>query len=555
MRDPSISDAAPSGLRDPIPMSAAVLVQGVAIEQYAAVNAALAEPFPLPDVLAVEGLSPDAWSDIETGWTKHLVEDARAAGELLATYRRALAAAEDRLSRRVSPLDDDPAAWVSFLAAFSANPSPKELLDTLGIGMNDLSRLQRRWARRIEEAPSVEKQIVELQKKAPRKLPPIVAEPARLSRSSSRVAQSPAKPVLAEPNVAAVGFEIGGLRLDGYAALRAELAAMPGEADRIFRKYGIASGAAHAAMDRGWREALAKDGALARDFRQFLAHSQERLRLAAQALSTPARQAEMPPPIAAEPEAALQGTVALLDGARSDVLPFAPAAPAEVAFENAKKHAEAVQSPRAPAPADALGATAVLNDAEAVSLRTLPFGPEEATRIERPPPTLFLPAEASQETLSPIDAPPVETLPFIGQVSAAAALESALKHAEAVQRPVAPLSPNDLGETVALGDVGPLAVKSLPFTVEAPARSAEAPPADLPEFTVQQYASLRAELRQYPDHTQHTLARYRVPPEARARLDLHWRKRFAADPALLDAYTSAYTLYQASLAGQRPRNG
>lgn len=88
------------------------------------------------------------------------------------------------------------------------------------------------------------------------------------------------------------------------------------------------------------------------------------------------------------------------------------------------------------------------------------------------------------------------------------------------------------------------------FNTVAPAGSAGAPPANLPDFTVQQYASLRVELRLYPDRTQHTLARYRVLPEARARLDRQWRARFDADPALLDAYSRAHTTYQANLTGE-----
>jgi hypothetical protein len=50
------------------------VVAGVPLTQYAAVMAALAEPFPLDDVLASEELDPAVWAEAELAWTQSLVE-------------------------------------------------------------------------------------------------------------------------------------------------------------------------------------------------------------------------------------------------------------------------------------------------------------------------------------------------------------------------------------------------------------------------------------------------------------------------------------------------
>ncbi len=151
---------------------------GVSLARYAAINAALTEGFPLPDVLAIEGLSAPAWSEADVALKVELTRDPAA----LASYAAELAAAEDWLSRRVTPLEDDPSAWVAFLHAFSRSPEPFELLKTNGLGMNDISRLRRRWERRVAQENGLEKKLAKLAR-APGELPPIQVEPAVLRRS------------------------------------------------------------------------------------------------------------------------------------------------------------------------------------------------------------------------------------------------------------------------------------------------------------------------------------------------------------------------------------
>lgn len=159
-------------------MTTSVNLAGVSLARYAAINAALTEGFPLPDVLAIEGLSAPAWKEADAALKVELTREPAA----LASYAAELAAAEDWLARRVTPLEDDPNAWVAFLHAFSKSPEPFELLKTNGLGMNDISRLRRRWERRVAQENGLEKELAKLAR-APGALPPIQVEPAALRRS------------------------------------------------------------------------------------------------------------------------------------------------------------------------------------------------------------------------------------------------------------------------------------------------------------------------------------------------------------------------------------
>lgn len=164
-------------------MTTEAIIQGVSLARYAAVKAAIIEGFALPDVLAAEELDAPTWKEAEAGWTEKIAHEPAA----LARYQVALAAAEDCLFRRVAPLEDDPEAWVAFLHAFTHSTEPCSLLAANRLGMNDISRLGRRWARRVEQEPALQKQLAKLAR-MPGALPRIEVEPAKLRRS--RVAEA-----------------------------------------------------------------------------------------------------------------------------------------------------------------------------------------------------------------------------------------------------------------------------------------------------------------------------------------------------------------------------
>lgn len=93
---------------------------------------------------------------------------------------------------------------------------------------------------------------------------------------------------------------------------------------------------------------------------------------------------------------------------------------------------------------------------------------------------------------------------------------------------------------------------SLPFKGVPPERPAvlspavPVRPADLPELSIEQYASLNAELELSPQRTGEILARYRMNESQRARFDAFWQLRLAS-PDARRAYEQAHTTYKAWL--------
>src|SRR5262245_49364765 len=110
-------------------------IEGISLQEYAAVRAALAEELPLAQILTVEGIEAPSWAEASGAWTERIASDPGT----FAAYARELAGAEDRLSRKVTPIDTDASAWVSFLAAFKPEVRAETMKKT-GLRMTDVSR-------------------------------------------------------------------------------------------------------------------------------------------------------------------------------------------------------------------------------------------------------------------------------------------------------------------------------------------------------------------------------------------------------------------------------
>ncbi len=162
----------------------------VPLAQYAAIQAALVEPFPLAAVLAVEGLDDETWTGAEMAWRQRLAADEKQ----FAVYQDELAKAQDRLARRVPPFDEDIMAWTTLLAAIATAKDPAELFNRILIGVNDVARLVRRWTRQFEHDGSLRRKAVELQKKQLGAPPIARAEPRRLVPSGIVAPQPPIAP-------------------------------------------------------------------------------------------------------------------------------------------------------------------------------------------------------------------------------------------------------------------------------------------------------------------------------------------------------------------------
>jgi hypothetical protein len=120
------------------------------------------------------------------------------------------------------------------------------------------------------------------------------------------------------------------------------------------------------------------------------------------------------------------------------------------------------------------------------------------------------------------------------------------------------------GSTLGLPGAAPDSGAALPF---AGAPNSSRPPSAAPErkpaadapgaesvhgFTVQQYASLWAEIAVYPDRTSAILARYGLPSEeAHKKLNDAWATRFIKNPALRRAWMELCTQYRDYLMQQK----
>ncbi|WP_437622971.1 hypothetical protein [Sorangium sp. So ce1151] len=579
-------------------------IKGISLVQYAAVTAAVTEGFPLVDVLAVEGLTPRAFAWADLAWKQRLITEP----ELLAAYELELAQAEDWLERSVEPLAEDAAAWASFLAAFEVHPAPFELLTEKGLGMNDVARLRRRWARRVEEDAKLGELLVELRAK-PGKLGPLRVGSRVLRPSRVADARAAAKAPEGEPTAAVPSSEPG-MGLAEYAALCAELAALPEQRERVLRRHGLADDEALAALHQRWQAALERDAALAKDFERLVEHRACRLEMllarardvadverstaplaASSAPSAPPSREVMAGPSAPSvTPGALHGTGPLLDVPRAAVVPFGPAR-GEVATVSVE--------PKPPRATESLTGTAPLPDIP--QRAALPFPKTSASATVKRPPAVVA------ETGPLLDVPRGPALPFADGISGAPPPSTS------TSQPQRPRAPRELTETspVQAPPQGP----AIPFASAAAARPAGAPvssrpapqaPAGLGETSLSlaiprellkqaahgeaagtgatsqssraspppspssnagssgpapgveplelvlplaQYAALCAELALFPGAAEAIFRRYGLgSSEKRSAVDATWKERLSKHPAEYARWQELYRRYQAHFA-------
>jgi hypothetical protein len=145
--------------------------------------------------------------------------------------------------------------------------------------------------------------------------------------------------------------------------------------------------------------------------------------------------------------------------------------------------------------------------------------------------------------------PPVVPLPFAGDDSPLAKPDH-----PAGATPPKPARPG-LGSTAPLPNVQKI-IAALPFRgaprSTAPAPAANAVSAQPPDLTLEQWASLRAELTTTPNRKAEIYRRYFVKSDAALEAaNASWAARFAADPALAGRFDDYLRQYLAWLAQRR----
>ena len=479
-------------------------------------KAALAEGFPLDDALEIEGIDSAGWSTADPLWKVRLVDDPAA----FATYEAELADAEDWLDRSVTPLREELGAWLAFLDVYAAHPRPSELLKSSLLGVNDLSRLGRSWSRRAKEDAEIPRRIADMRKGPLPPLPALVIQPPVLRRA--RGSASPGAGATATPTEAAsrvivptdTSMAPGNLRLYSYVAIKARLAESPGEEARVLAEMGITG---FAATDAGWKAVLQSDAVVARDYRRLLDGHRARLHGAAKSTTADGAGGSAP-----------RSSVSASLGAP---FPFAQAAPAA-------PPSTPVSSPATNAPAALSGTSMSFVMPKGPAL---PFAP--TTPPSPPAPTLGTAASL------PAPAPRVNRAP--------AALSGTSVGFVAARGPVLPFAPEARawrsGPSEQLPGPAP---RGAALTVGAPPEPPVESARPAPTLTLQQYASLCAELAVSPDRTEAIFGQYGLGNlRDRLTVDLGWQERLRRNPAEYQGWQRIYQRWVAHFEDMKPGGG
>jgi hypothetical protein len=466
----------------------------VTLPVFAHVQAGLAEEHSLEALLELEGITPAAFRYAETQYRQRFAADPL----VRADYEEALVTAEDRFVRATSPLESDPAAWLSLLDRYAAAPAPFAFLTRLGLRLTDVGRLKRGWTRKLEASPDLETQFANLRKT---KLPPL---PALRIGPSSLVSSkgSSDKPLVAPPVVTGSApevMDIDGLGLDRLAALGAEIQLDPRRADDARAKFGL-DRKQHESILADLNRAFAQDPTLERDYARLLAHHGQRLRVAKQAAANAPR--DYTPRESVRPESA-------------PVMPQPISVPAPMPVE-----AAAAAMPDAVELARQLGARLAQ---QGMSLRGT--------------------------ALASDDAPRGPATPFVAATGPSPA---------AISAPVSTPTPRSvkekLGGTALAHDIPKGTALPFPKSASQASRPAAAPVVEPPlPLTIQQHASLCVELAAADSLTgplastrrAEALTRYGVTDAAKVMMDAALERRFASDPTARAAWQSAQEQYRA----------
>ncbi|MEZ4442740.1 MAG: hypothetical protein R3B72_26835 [Polyangiaceae bacterium] len=591
--------------------SRAEAMRGVPLVQLAAIHAATAEGFPLEEVLTLEGLPSLGWFEAEASWKRRLVERP----EIFADYEDELARHQARLGRRVEPIDEEVEEWVTFLRIYGDHPAPFDLLDALGMGLPDLSRLSRLWTERFEDDPRLAKRAAKAadklearaKKGAPIELAPIVVRTRKLVASEAAGAFAKAEAAAEEQRRAEA--TVPTLGLDRYAALRAELAAADKAAAAI--RVGIASAAVRhrvAARARvlerfgltqeeadtlgsAWDVRLASDEDLQADFEALTAHYAAGIaRRGAGAPPPPPPSIEVTPPPPPLPTAMpqrpvtapmrmidvvtalpFQGSVAGVEPIALHLPPISTRNPLEVTGDllpalldqeiipfddplsaTGELSLELLGTSALPFAVATIDATGEVTTTF-LGLQALPFedlDDEVPTRRpsalddEAPHVALGRTAPLKRAELG-LDALPFDEAPSLD--------EAETESQSSAQAPTRAQPASTLDATTFLGPLDlDLPDDDETLTKEEATRAREGEAWQVVDLTLDQYASLQAELSIAPERAQTIRARYHLADaDAHQRVIVEWEAELARDPDKRALYVSRYTQFRAWLSRRR----
>ncbi len=557
--------------------------------QLAAVAAARAEGFPLEEILNAEGLEAASYRAADVAYKRRLVDPADR--ELLcANYQNELALAEDRLTRKVSPIDEDVDAWVRFLGAYGSQLAPADWLLAIGLTLPDISRLSRTWKRRFDADDDLCKQA---EKSARDKKP---YDGSSLRVSAAKLVPSPlAKPIQKQ----ALGDTA---RLPTQSPSPFNRWIPPNEPLADYAVPPVAHQNLGIAFDFPIKSAVASPLAMTNPI--FSLPTEDVLPFVPgpdlpDETPTPEEQAAAYTP----PRETLSGTSLAVDVPRGFVTPFvatgsstnAPEKPKPTELQKVKlapiKLADTslvVDIPRGPATPFVAAKEPAINKDKPISKKSpevkaafaelggtslavdIPRGPatpfvqvlEPETAKDKPiekqlPEVKPVPVELSGTSLV-VDIPRGPAIPFVAKKGASIIEAKRL----VPEKPVVKQAPAELSGTSFSLDIPRGPVTPFVTAKEASAKKSAANPIvlapeqapvkeDKPQpkllLSLEQHAALTVEIATYPAHALAILKRYGVTPPQKVDLDRHYKRVVAADTTQQAAWHAAYGAHYATL--------
>ncbi|MCC6527267.1 MAG: hypothetical protein IT373_31755 [Polyangiaceae bacterium] len=504
----------------------------IRIAHYAAVKAALAEGFALDEVLALEGLAANDWRAADAGYKAALAREP----EKLARYAAEVARAEDALAREVPPLDSALPAWLAFLDAYGAAPQPFAFLARSDLGLNDLSRLRRAWARRCETDPALATTMAERRSKPLAPLPRVEPRPRVLK--PSRFAPEPPGPVADELVPAAADATLG---LDRYATLfaLAELRARGGRVARGLSPATEDEARELAALEARFRPLFRETPESERDFRALVAHARRRLRRESLAFAAVAPAPAEAPATGPGPEPRRHGT----GDFRHQLLLAAPQAPLRLP---GPRRGDASSGAPARRGSDFRHDLLQLEPPPPpLASAPPPAGPEAgaspAPKAPEPSPASQLPDFRQRVQHGPA---PSRARRRTGETPAPAASAAALPWDAAKPRAARARAARSHSGTEIMPAVESASRRELPPAAEPAARR---------ELTLEEYAAFGAQRAAFPERLAEVLAHHGLASvEEARRLDATFQARITAEPALEARYRQLHQYYTNWYRSRRP---
>jgi hypothetical protein len=556
---------------------------GVPLGQLVAIAAARAEGFPLDEILDVEGIDAASYHAADMAFKCRLIDSA-AREVLCAHYQNELAQAEDRLTRKVSPIDEDIDAWVRFLSAYGSQSAPADWLLAIGLVLPDLSRLSRTWKRRFDDDDA----LCQRAEKSARDKKPYDVSSLRVS--PAKLVPSPlAKPVKmrdlgdATPLPAHVKQSIprANSNVD-----HAATSVVPQNLGIAFDFPIKAPAASPLAMTNPIFLLPAEDvlpfvpGPDLPDEVPTLDEQSAALAPSRESLSGTSLAVDIPrefvtPFVAPEPAtsvpekpielprvksapAELVGTAMAVDIPRGPAIPFVMVS--EPATIDAKPISKKL--PEVKLPPSELGGTSLAVDIPRGPVTPFSSGKGASVIREKPSvPEKPIVKQAPVELLSTslaVDIPRGPVTPFVaGKGSSVMGEKTAVSEKPVVKQAPAELSGTSFSLDIPRGPVTPFVAAKESAAKPNVAATPETAPVkeDKPEskllLSLEQHAALTVEIATYPAQALAILKRYGVTPPQKVDLDQHYRRIVAADSTKQAAWHAAYGAHYAALMRRR----